>query len=204
MERCKARQPGRPLVELRVELHRARAQRIEARVDRVVELREVDVVAHDLRLVELRQRRRRRPTRRRRNPLQRVLRRMRDLAAAAARSRPFEDRRLELVPDDAHLDAPVAADFRATARRPSVARSAPAPASTPTGGRPDLTSSSALANCAISSLVVTSVAQTRRASASDGSSGSASARARPARTPRSSSRRWTSRAPGTLIANSLR
>ena len=59
MEVGEARQAGRPLVELRVELHRARAERIEARVDRVVELRQVDVVADDLGLVELRQGRRR-------------------------------------------------------------------------------------------------------------------------------------------------
>ena len=60
VERGEAGQAGRPLVELRVELHRARAERIEARVDRVVELRQVDVVADDLGLVELGQGRRRR------------------------------------------------------------------------------------------------------------------------------------------------
>ena len=60
-----ARQARGPLVELGVELHRARAERVEARVDRVVELRQVDVVADDLGLVELRQRRRRRRAARR-------------------------------------------------------------------------------------------------------------------------------------------
>ena len=50
---AKPRQPGRPFVELRVELHRARAERVEARVDRVVELAKVDVVADDVRFVHL-------------------------------------------------------------------------------------------------------------------------------------------------------
>ena len=54
-----ARQAGQPLVPLGIVLHRAGAQRIEVRVDRHVERREVDEVPHQFRLGQLRQRRRR-------------------------------------------------------------------------------------------------------------------------------------------------
>ena len=53
MERGEGGYSGGPLVDLGVVLHGARAERIEARVDRVVELREVDEVADDLGLVQL-------------------------------------------------------------------------------------------------------------------------------------------------------
>ena len=46
------------LVQARVVLHRARAERVEARVEIEVPLRQADVVAHDLRLGDLRQPRR--------------------------------------------------------------------------------------------------------------------------------------------------
>ena len=59
VELREAGQAGGPLVDLGVVLHRARAQRVEAAVHRVVEVREVDEVADDLGLVELRQRQRR-------------------------------------------------------------------------------------------------------------------------------------------------
>ena len=162
MERREAGQACGPLVDLGVVLHRARAERVEPRVDRVVELREVDVVADDLGLVELRQRRRRRAAVRGRDPVERVLRRMRDLVAAAAGPGALEQRRLEprspttligsLLPDG---DAVVRCDG-GNRRRPAR-------------------TSSADANRAISSLVVTSVAHTSSASARVGSSGSASA-----------------------------
>ena len=57
---AEAGQAGHLVVELRVVLHRARAQRVEAQVDGVVQLREPGVVAHHLRLGELGQRGRRR------------------------------------------------------------------------------------------------------------------------------------------------
>ncbi len=61
VQRREARQARRPLVDLGVVLHGARAERVEAAVDRVVEVRQVDEVADDLRLVELRQRQGLRP-----------------------------------------------------------------------------------------------------------------------------------------------
>ena len=54
-----ARQRGQPLVPLGVVLHRARAERIEVRVDRHVQRREVREVPHHVQLGQLRQRRRR-------------------------------------------------------------------------------------------------------------------------------------------------
>ena len=86
VERGEAGQPGGPLVDLGVALHRARAERVEARVDRVVQLRQVDEVADDLGLVELGQGRRLRAPVLGGDPVERVVRRMRDLAAAAARA----------------------------------------------------------------------------------------------------------------------
>ncbi len=53
-----AGQAGDPLVQLRVVLHRARPERIEAGVEIEVALRQAVVVAHDLRLGDLRQLRR--------------------------------------------------------------------------------------------------------------------------------------------------
>ena len=61
LERVQARVPRErrhALVQARVVLHRARAERVEARVEVEVPLREVDVVADDLRLGDLGQRRR--------------------------------------------------------------------------------------------------------------------------------------------------
>ena len=52
------RKRRQPLVPLRVVLHRARPERIEIRVDRHVECREVRVVPHDVQLAKLGQRRR--------------------------------------------------------------------------------------------------------------------------------------------------
>ena len=54
-----AGQAGEPFVPLRVVLHRARAERIEVRVDRHVPRRQVDEVADQVDLADLRQRRRR-------------------------------------------------------------------------------------------------------------------------------------------------
>ena len=167
-----AGQAGRPLVELRVELHRARAERVEPGVDRVVELRQVDVVADDLGLVQLGQGRRRRPpgarpgsgrarpwagagSCRRRGPAGRARRGSAGaLAGDAHRAAPTDGRR----PIGAAGSTPTAAGRQDRLRaRPRTGRSR--------------------------SVVVTSVAQTSSASARVGSSGSASARARPARTP---------------------
>ena len=107
---------------------------------------------------------------------------MRDLAAAAARPAALEQRRLELLADDAHAGTDAAGMSRVAEDRRTCAP----------------------AKATISAEVVTSVAHTRRPSARFGSSGSASARTSPARTPASSSRRWTVRASGTRTANSLR
>ena len=52
-------QPGETLVPLRVVLHRATAERIEVRVDRHVERRQVDEVTDDVGLRQLGQGRRR-------------------------------------------------------------------------------------------------------------------------------------------------
>ena len=54
--RRNTRQGGRALVPLRVVLHRARAERVEVRVDRHVLRRQVREMTHDLRLRQLRQR----------------------------------------------------------------------------------------------------------------------------------------------------
>ena len=69
MQVRQARQRGEPLVPLRVVLHRARAERIEVRVDRHVPRREIDEMAHEVDLADFRQRRRRRGERRRRQQL---------------------------------------------------------------------------------------------------------------------------------------
>ena len=61
LQRMQPRVPGQrrdALVQARVVLHRARPQRIEARIEVEVPLRQVHVVAHDLRLAHLRQPRR--------------------------------------------------------------------------------------------------------------------------------------------------
>ena len=58
VERMRLGQPGqprRPLVDLRVVLHRARPERIEVQVDRLVEVRQPVVVAQQLELAHLRQ-----------------------------------------------------------------------------------------------------------------------------------------------------
>ncbi len=85
VELGEAEQAGRPLVDLGVELHGARAEGIEARVDVVVEVREVDEVADDLRLVELGQGGRHGPALGGRDALEGIGRRVRDLATAASR-----------------------------------------------------------------------------------------------------------------------
>ena len=95
MERGEAGQSGGPLVDLGVVLHRARAERVEARVDRVVELRQVDEVADDLGLVELGQADRRRAPVRLRDAVERVGRWVRDLGRATTRARQLRERRLE-------------------------------------------------------------------------------------------------------------
>ena len=53
MLRTEAGQPGQSLVPLRVVLHRARAERVEVRVDRHVERRQVRVVPDDVQLAQL-------------------------------------------------------------------------------------------------------------------------------------------------------
>ena len=173
-----ARQARGPLVELGVVLHGARAQRVEARVHRVVELGQVHEVTGHLGLGELGQRRRSGAPRGGRDPVEGARRRVRDLAAAAPGGAALEDGLLEPLADDAHAAPPVPAAASSAAR--------------------------AAANRAISSLVVTSVAHTSRPSARDGSSGSRSAVGMPARMPRSRSRAWTARAPGTRTTSSLR
>src|SRR5205823_744466 len=139
--------------ELRVELHRARPQRVEPRVDRVIQLGQVHEVANDLRLVELWQSRRGHPPRGRRDAVESVFRRMRDLVAAAARPRPLEQGGLERLADDTHRAAPV----------PTGAVAAGAVIATATS-EPAISVARAEAKSAISASVVTSVAQTRRAS----------------------------------------
>ena len=59
MLRGQARQGRQPLVPLGVVLHRARAERIEVRVDRHVERRQIRVVPDDVELAQLGQGRRR-------------------------------------------------------------------------------------------------------------------------------------------------
>ncbi len=66
MEVGEAGQPRHLLVEPRIVLHRARAERVEAAVDRVVLLRQPGEVAHDLRLAEAGQADRALPLERRR------------------------------------------------------------------------------------------------------------------------------------------
>ena len=86
------KEPGDAVVHLRVVLHRAGAERIHPGIDRIVQLREVRVVAHDLRLRQLRQ------PQRCRSP-----ERVRDLGglvrphvpAAPSRSRELEEQWLE-------------------------------------------------------------------------------------------------------------
>ena len=82
MLRRQARQRREPLVPLRVVLHRARPERIEVRVDRHVQRRQVRVVPDDVELAQLRQRRRRVGQMRRRDQRRR----------AAARARPTPGR----------------------------------------------------------------------------------------------------------------
>ena len=156
-----ARQAGRPLVELRVVLHGARAERVEPGVDRVVELRQVDVVADDVGLVHLGQGRRRGPPGAGRDAVERVLGRVRDLAAAATRAAALEERRLEALAGDAHARRHRRVPATGLDRRRESCRR---------------TAESAPAKRAMSARVVTSVAHTSSPSASVGSSGSASAR----------------------------
>ena len=178
-----AGQAGRPLVELGVVLHRARAEGIEARVDRVVELAQVDVVADHLGLVELGQRRPgsragRRPGAGRAHP--------RAGAGSCRRPGPGGDARRASTGgarrrrssgasgqgDGRRRGAPRRARWRSVrCRRPSV----------------------------------TSVAHTSSAVGERRVVGLAGRPVgRPARTPRSSSRAWTARASGTRTTNSLR
>ncbi len=128
---------------------------IEARVDVVVEVREVDEVADDLGLVELGQGGRHGPALRGRDAVEGVGRRVRDLAAAAPRTRQLHERRLEHGTDrrprpevwpGLHLDP-------RRAHRTASTIAAPAP----------ISRRSASAKRPISSLVVTSVAQTSSA-----------------------------------------
>ena len=188
VERGEAGQPGGPLVDLGVVLHRARAQRIEAAVDRVVELREADEVADDFGLGQLGQAGRRRAQLRRGNAGQRVGRRMGHLGLA------WPGRE-----SSASVGCSSGADGQAL------------PAARGPAGRlrraltvPHLGGEGARRKRSISSSVVTSVAQTSSASRRTGSSGYQPASGRPASTPRSSRRRWTAGASATRTANSLR
>jgi hypothetical protein len=79
-----ASESSSPLVHLGVEFHGARAERIEAGVDGVVELAQVHVVAGQLRLGDLGEMGAVDAELVGRNPRQRVLGRMRDLPAAAS------------------------------------------------------------------------------------------------------------------------
>jgi hypothetical protein len=79
MQVGQARQGCQPLVPLGVVLHRARAQRVEVRIDRHVQRRQVREVPHDIRLGQLRQRRR---------SVRQQLGGSSSLRAAAARRRP--------------------------------------------------------------------------------------------------------------------
>src|SRR5882762_1983384 len=55
MQIGETRQPRHLLVEPRVVLHRARAERVKAAIDRVILLRQAGKMAHDLRLAKPRQ-----------------------------------------------------------------------------------------------------------------------------------------------------
>src|SRR2546423_7713395 len=90
MQIAKARQHDQPLVDPRVVLHRAGAQRIKARVDAEVARRELREVPEDLRLGELREARRTRAPQLGRNLGLREVR-PRQLASPPARLRFFED-----------------------------------------------------------------------------------------------------------------
>ncbi len=106
VELGEARQAGRPLVELRVELHRARPERVEPGVDREVELGQVHVVADDVRLVHLRQRGRRGAAGVGRQPIEGVRGWVGDLAATASGTAALEERGLEPRTRDAHRVPP--------------------------------------------------------------------------------------------------
>src|SRR4051794_4177124 len=90
MEVAKAGEHHEPLVDARVVLHRAGAERVEARVDAEVPGRELGEVPEDLGLCELRQPRRRLPAQLFRNLRGRDVR-LRQLAAATAGLRLLED-----------------------------------------------------------------------------------------------------------------
>src|SRR4029079_9613108 len=140
----------------------------------MVQLAQVHVVADDVRLVHLGERRWGGAPRICRDAIERVLGWRRDLAASSSRRTALAQQSLAFLAGDAHRVAPTG----------FAARSAPAPVSTPTGGRPLRTSCSAATNLAISPEVVSSVVARSSPSASVGSSGSASARTSPARKPR--------------------
>ena len=107
MQRDEAGQSGGPLVDLRVPLHGARAERIEARVDGVVELAQVDVMARQLRLRDFRQIRTLGAELICRDARQRVLGRMRDLAPAAAGMGALEERGPESISGGRHCASSV-------------------------------------------------------------------------------------------------
>ena len=87
MQAGEARQARRPLVDLRVVLHRARAERIERDVDAVVPARQPHEVAHDLGFAHFGQR----PAARRRARARRTAWRRRPRARrAAAATRPSD------------------------------------------------------------------------------------------------------------------
>ena len=183
MEGGEAGQAGRPLVDLGVVLHGARAEGVEARVHAPVELGEVHVVADEGRLVELGECRAGGPPGGGGEPVEGVCGRRREArAGAAAGPRALEEGGLQRVAGDAHRTASTGTPAGAGAS--SAARAA--------------------ANRPISAGVVTSVAHTSRPSARAGSPGSSSASGMPARIPRARRRRWTVTASGTRTANSLR
>jgi len=85
-------QRGRAVVDLRVVLHRARAERVHAAIDGVVELRKMRVVPHHLRLRELGKSERRRPLELRRDVGTRF---GADVPSATARPRELDEQWFE-------------------------------------------------------------------------------------------------------------
>ena len=96
MEIAEARQPRHLLVEAGIVLHRAGAQRIEPRIDRVVHPRQAHIMAHHFRLRESRQADRRRCAAARPAAISDNLH-LRNIDAGHARAAEFEDQRLFVI-----------------------------------------------------------------------------------------------------------